>query len=63
MGINYMQYRYAKSLHNGDQVTRKYDGALFIVKDTEVFGQYKKVKINCVDADGVYETLFNDEVE
>jgi len=63
MGLKQMQYRYAKLLNNGDQVIRSCDGLPFIVKDTEVFGQFKKVKINCVDENGVYETLFNDEVE
>jgi len=63
MGLKQMPYRYAKVLHNGDQVIRKCDGIPFIVKDIEVFGQFKKVKINCVDEAGVYETLFNDEVE
>jgi hypothetical protein len=62
-----MKYRYAKNLHNEDQVTRKEDKALLIVKSIEVYGQYKKVKLNCVEykdsGTGAYVSLFHDEVE
>ena len=36
-----------------------------IVVDIELYGQYKKCKINCVHPDGGSEliSLFNDEVE
>lgn len=58
-----MKYRDAKLLHNGDQVIRKYDDIAFIVNSIEVFGQYKKVKINCIGENNSYETLYNDEVK
>jgi hypothetical protein len=58
-----MKYRDAKELHSGDQVQRKRDKVFFIVNDVEIFGQYKKVKLNCVAENGSYETLYNDEIE
>lgn len=58
-----MRYRDAKNLHNGDQVIRKTDKVPLIVSSTEVFGQYKKVHIHCVDEHNARVTLFNDEVE
>jgi hypothetical protein len=58
-----MRYRDAKDLHNGDQVKRKSDGTYLIVSSTEVFGQYKKVYIHCVDEHNAKVSLYNDEVE
>lgn len=57
-----MKYRDAKQLHNGDQVIRKSDGTAMVVSSIEVYGQYKKVKINCL-IDNSYFTYFNDEVQ
>lgn len=57
-----MRYRDAKKLHNGDQVTRKEDGAILLIKEVEVFGQYKKVKFTC-DIDGTRVSVYHDEVE
>jgi hypothetical protein len=58
-----MRYRDAKNLHNGDQVIRKSDKTPFIVQDIEVFGQYKKVYIHCVDEQNARVSFYNDEVE
>jgi hypothetical protein len=62
-----MKYRDAKKLHNEDQVIRKENGATLIVKSVEVFGQYKKVKLSCVEwkenGTGAYVSLFHDEIE
>lgn len=58
-----MRYRNAKNLLNGDEVERKVDKQIMTVVDIEVYGQYKKVKINCVDVVGSHISLFNDEVE
>jgi hypothetical protein len=58
-----MRYIYAKELHEGDQVKRKSDQVVFVVNSIELFGQYKKVKLNCVAENGMPETLFNDEIE
>lgn len=58
-----MKYRDAKNLHNGDQVIRKEDGVPLIVIDIQVYGQYKKVIINCTDEHGARSSHYNDEVE
>lgn len=62
-----MKYRDAKNLHNGDQVIRKSDGAVLLVKEVEVYGQYKTVKLNCVlhieGTGGAWLSLFHDEVK
>ena len=58
-----MRYRDAKDLHNGDQVQRKSDKTYLVVQSTEVFGQYKKVYIHCVDEHNGRVSLYNDEVE
>jgi hypothetical protein len=58
-----MRYRDAKNLHNGDQVVRKNDQVPFIVQTIEVFGQYKRVVIHCVNEHNVRASLYNDEVE
>ena len=58
-----MRYRDAKNLHNEDQVIRKSDKAVLVVSSTEVFGQYKKVYLHCVDEHNARVSLYNDEVE
>lgn len=57
-----MKYREAKGLNIGDEIFRKEDNLSLIVKDIEVYGQFKKVKINCI-FDGIYISIFNDEVK
>lgn len=57
-----MKYRDAKLLHNGDEVIRKKDKAPMIVKEIEIYGQYKKVRLTCVCFDST-EVVFNDEIE
>lgn len=57
-----MRYRDAKKLHNGDQVTRKFDQQVLTVNNIEVFGQYKRVKLVCLEGNSLVE-LFHDEVE
>lgn len=58
-----MKYRDAKKLQNGDQVRWKEDQSIWTVKSTEVYGQHRIVKLNCVDENNSYKSLFNDEVE
>jgi hypothetical protein len=58
-----MQYRYAKTLHKGDQVICKKDQVPYIVESTEVFGQYKTVLIHCVNEQNVYASFRNEEIE
>jgi hypothetical protein len=58
-----MQYRYAKKLHNGDEVTRKKDKVILTVNSVEVYGQNKVVRLNCIEKEGVYVSLFHDEIE
>lgn len=58
-----MRYRNAKNLHNGDQVIRKSDREPLLVQSVDVFGQYKKVLIHCVNVLNVRFSLSNDEVE
>jgi hypothetical protein len=58
-----MRYRDAKKLHNEDQVTRKSDGVILTVLNVEVYGQYMKVRLNCVDPNNAAVSLFHDEVE
>ncbi len=42
-----MRYRDARLLKEGDEITRKSDGASLIVLEAQAFGQYKTVKIVC----------------
>lgn len=58
-----MQYRYAKKLHNGDEVIRKEDKAVFIVNSVEVYPQHKWVRINCIGNDSKYISLIHTEIE
>jgi hypothetical protein len=58
-----MKYRDAKKLHNGDEVIRKSDKAILTVKDVEVYGQNRVVRLNCVTAANAAVSLFHDEVE
>ena len=57
-----MKYRDAKKLQNGDEVKRKSDGAILLIKEVEVFGQYKKVRFTC-DISGTRVIVYHDEVE
>lgn len=58
-----MKYRDAKKLHNGDEVIRKSDKAVLTVKDIEVYGQNRIVRLNCVTVANTAVSLFHDEVE
>lgn len=62
-----MKYRDAKNLQNGDEVIRKVDQVSLIISDIEVYGQYKKVRLNCIQhvegSGGLRVSLFHDEVE
>lgn len=58
-----MRYRDAKKLQNGDQITRKSDKVVLTITSTEVYGQYMKVRFNCVDIGNAAVSLFHDEVE
>ena len=58
-----MKYRDAKELRSGHIVIRKGDAVVFTISSIEVFGQYKKVKLNCLAEDGSVETLYNDDIE
>lgn len=57
-----MKYRDAKKLQSGDEVKRKSDGAILLIKEVEVFGQYKKVRFTC-DISGTRVVVYHDEVE
>ena len=58
-----MKYRDAKKLHNGDEVIRKTDKLSLTVKDVEVYGQNRMVRLNCVTNSNETVSLFHDEVE
>jgi len=58
-----MKYREAKQLHKDDQVIRKTDDLVLIVSSIEVYGQYKKVRLNCFTEDNISISLFHDEVK
>jgi hypothetical protein len=47
-----MRYREAKHLKQGDEVFAKESGTLYYVKNIEVYGQVKMVRINCVNETG-----------
>lgn len=57
-----MKYREAKQLIIGDHVKRKSDQAILHVQCIEIYGQYKKVRINCL-LEKTIVSVFNDEVE
>jgi hypothetical protein len=68
-----MKYRVARLLKKGDWIIRKEDGRSLEVYSVELFGQYQKVKVNCIipsSQDGsefvagtTIRALFNDEIE
>ena len=58
-----MRYSVAKKLINGDQVLRKSNKTFLIVQSSEVFGQYKKVYLHCIDASNARVSVYNDEIE
>ena len=57
-----MKYRDAKNLQKGDQVIRKSDSASLTIDSTELYGQFKKVKIYYIE-ENVLNSIFNDEIE
>jgi hypothetical protein len=57
-----MKYKFAKNLLPGDQVKRISDNTVFKIVSMEIFGQYKKIKFECVNEYEVFITLYNDEV-
>lgn len=58
-----MKYRDAKLLKVGDFIARKGEpNHLLKITSIEVFGQYKTVKATCIE-DGVYVSIFNEEIE
>jgi hypothetical protein len=57
-----MKYRDARNLQAGDEVTRLSDKKILTVESTELYGQYKKVKIIYLEGE-IKFSLFNDEVE
>lgn len=44
-----MKYREAKLLTHGDIVLRTEDNAELFVDSVEVYGQLKRVRLNCID--------------
>ncbi len=56
-----MKYRDARLLKPGDQVIRKNDNLPLVVDSVELYGQFKTVKINCLN-EGTTVSLFNEEV-
>jgi hypothetical protein len=58
-----MRYRDAKKLIKGDHVVRQYDNQMFIVKDIEIYGTVKYVRINCEDMVGDAVCLLHSEIK
>lgn len=58
-----MKYKLAKWLQTGDQVILKSDQSILTVKTAEVFGQYKKVLLHCVDHNNAPVSVYNDHIE
>jgi hypothetical protein len=59
-----MRYRDARQLQNEDEVIRKSDNRVLIVKSLELFGQYKKALLHCVDKETNSRVdLYHDEVD
>ncbi len=58
-----MKYREARNLHNGDQVRRKSDGVILLVKNVILYGQFKQASLECVDPNNALVTVSNEEVE
>lgn len=56
-----MRYREAKNLEQDDIVFRISDGESFQVIDIEVYGQYKRVRINCLNIAMKYKISLNHE--
>ena len=58
-----MKYRDAKLLKEGDFIARKNDpNVLLKIISIEIFGQYKKVKVTCIEA-GAHVSFVNEEIE
>jgi hypothetical protein len=59
-----MRYRDARLLKQGDKVTSKESSVQYFVKNIEVYGNVKMIRINCVTEDGHGDTsFFHNEVE
>ena len=58
-----MRYRDARQLQNGDEVIRKQDNEVLIVKSIELFGQYKKALFHCVDKNNSLVDVYHDDVD
>lgn len=64
-----MKYREARKLSMGDLVAQKSDQKIFTVVNVEVYGQYKKCKINCAlltsleRSEIIYISFYNEEVD
>lgn len=62
-----MRYRDAKRLQNGDQIIRKEDKVVFVIKEIEIFPSQKTVRFNCVpylyETGGAWTSLYQNEVE
>ncbi len=59
-----MKYRDARLLKQGDKVVSKQSGNTYFVKNVEVYGSVKMVRINAVTEDGDGDaSFFHDEVE
>ena len=44
-----MQYRHAKLLRHGDVVIKIDDGSELFIDTIEIYGQVKKIRLNCID--------------
>ena len=58
-----MKYRDARLLSEGDSVTVKKDKQTLKVQSIECYGQFKTVKIFCLDVNNKLISFLNDEVE
>jgi hypothetical protein len=58
-----MKYNVAKFLQNGDQVILKSNESILTIIIAEVFEQYKKVLLHCVNENNEAISVYNDLVE
>lgn len=58
-----MKYREAKQLQIGDKVIRISDNEILIINNIIVYGQFKKVTLECSSSNEELISVNNDEVK
>lgn len=58
-----MKYRDAKTLKIGDIITRSVDKSIWTIQSIEIFGQYKKVFLHCINESNDKCSMYNVEIE